>query len=221
LADSTPALAMQFDDLHQQREAADFGMWIFLATEIMFFGGMFLGYTLYRIQYEEAFAEASHHANLLLGTLNTAILLTSSLFMALSVHFAQQAKRTAVVVNLIITILLGLVFLALKFLEYYQHYQDYLVPAPGLGIDFRWENEAQKPAAAMYFTLYFLMTGFHALHMTIGVGLLIVLTVLAWQGHLLGTRSTPVHVSGLYWHFVDIVWIFLYPFLYLMGARGG
>jgi cytochrome c oxidase subunit 3 len=212
---------MQFDDLHQQREAADFGMWIFLSTEIMFFGGMFLGYTIYRLNYEETFAEASHHANLLLGTLNTAILLTSSLFMALSVHFAQQARRMALVVNLVITILLGLAFLALKFLEYYQHYQDYLVPAEGLGMEFRWEDEAHKGEAAMYFSLYFLMTGFHALHMAIGIGLLIVLAVLAWRGGLLGTRSTPVHVGGLYWHFVDIVWIFLYPFLYLMGARGG
>ena len=218
MADSTPALAMQFDDLHQQRGAADLGMWIFLATEIMFFGGMFLGYTIYRIQYEETFAEASHHANLLLGTLNTAILLTSSLFMALSVHFAQEAKRTAVVVNLIITIVLGLAFLALKFLEYWQHYQEHLVP--GLGLPFVWEDSARADEAALYFSLYYLMTGFHALHMTIGIGLLIVLTVLASRGRLLGTHSTPVHVSGLYWHFVDIVWIFLYPFLYLMGARG-
>lgn len=209
-------VAHQFDTLDQQRHAGELGMWAFLATEVMFFGGVFLAYTLYRMEHEAVFAEASGKMDLTLGTINTAVLLCSSLTMALAVHAAETTRRAMLVVCLAATMVLGGAFLAIKFTEYYHKYEEGLIPF--FGLSFKYDGP-QPEIAAMFFDLYFVMTGIHALHMIIGLGLLGVLLVKAARGGLLGDYSSPVHVSGLYWHFVDIVWVFLFPFLYLIGAR--
>ena len=206
--------AHQFDDPVQQRESAELGMWLFLATEIMFFGGLFAGYTVYRLYYESAFAAASAKTNLMLGTLNTAVLLTSSLCMALAVYAAELSHRRWLILSLLGTIVLGTVFLGIKAYEWHEEYVEQLVPIFNLPF-----NKELPEQAALFFNFYFAMTGLHAVHMIIGLVMLVTLLVLAQRGRLLGERSTVVHVCGLYWHFVDIVWVFLYPLLYLVAAR--
>jgi cytochrome c oxidase subunit 3 len=212
LAESRRVLAHQFDDLAQQYEAANLGMWAFLLTEVMFFGGLFVGYTVYRTAYLPGFIEGSHHLDLLIGTLNTAILIGSSLTMALAVHAAQTGEPRLLVHFLLLTMLLGLVFLGLKGYEYWHKYHEGLVP----GLQFSYAGQ-HATHVALFLTFYFVMTALHALHMVIGIGLLAVLTVLAWRRYFSPAYHTPVEVVGLYWHFVDIVWIFLYPLLYLIG----
>ena len=212
MAESRRALAHQFDDLAQQYEASTLGMWAFLLTEVMFFGGLFVGYTVYRTAYLPGFIEGSHHLDLLIGTFNTAILIGSSLTMALAVHAAQTGEHRLLVRFLLLTMLLGLVFLGLKGYEYWHKYHAGLVP----GLKFSYEGPLARHMA-LFLTFYFVMTALHALHMIIGLGLLTVLTVLARRQHFSPAYHTPVEVVGLYWHFVDIVWIFLYPLLYLIG----
>jgi cytochrome c oxidase subunit 3 len=206
-----PALKSHFDDLEQQFEASAFGMWLFLATEILFFGGLFTAYLIYRLQYPEAFAGASHQLNVLLGGINTAVLISSSLTMAMGVWGAQMGRRRTQIVFLLLTIALGFVFLGIKSVEYAHKFQEGLVP----GAAFRYEGP-DPVHAQLFFSLYFVMTGLHALHMIIGIGIMAVLTVMAARGRFTRTYHTPVDVSGLYWHFVDIVWIFLFPLLYLV-----
>jgi cytochrome c oxidase subunit 3 len=216
LAEARPVLAHHFDDLDQQRDSAELGMWLFLATEVLFFGGLFLAYTLYRTANEKAFADASASLNLWLGTINTVVLLTSSLTMALAVHAAQMSQRKNLVRLLDLTILLGTAFLVIKGVEWHEDYVENLIPF--LTNHFELKNGTSPPAGKMFFNLYFLMTGLHGLHMIIGLAILSWYSLKARRGLLEGVRSTPVHLLGLYWHFVDIVWVFLYPFLYLIGA---
>jgi cytochrome c oxidase subunit 3 len=219
-SDSAPSapssLAHQFDDLEQQHEAGDLGMWVFLCTEVMFFGGLFLAYAIYRNQDEAAFAAASHKLDLFWGTVNTIVLLTSSLTMALAVHAAESLQRKQLVALLAATLVLGSVFIGIKGMEYHHKYLHELMPLTGL--PFVWEASSAGHAE-MFFNLYFLMTGVHALHMLIGLGILLVLLFKASRGGLLGDFSAPIRVTGLYWHFVDIVWVFLFPLLYLIGAH--
>jgi cytochrome c oxidase subunit 3 len=215
LSETHTVPAHQFDDLGQQYEAANLGMWAFLATEILFFGGLFLGYTVYRAAYPAAFAEGSHHLDIMLGSINTAVLIGSSLTMALAVHSAQVGKRQALVGFLGLTMLLGLVFLSIKFVEYGHKFAEALVP----GADFVYSGPS-TPQVQLFFAFYFIMTGLHALHMVIGIGLLGVLAWLAWRDYFSAQYYTPVEIAGLYWHFVDIVWIFLFPLLYLIGRHG-
>lgn len=216
----SPHLAHHFDDPEQQFEAARLGMWAFLATEVMFFGGMFLAYTAYRSAYPEAFAEASRELDWRLGAFNTIVLLTSSLTMALAVWAGQTGKRRPLINFLGITLVLGIVFLGVKSFEYTEKYLEGHMPL--LGLPFVWEG-ANRGQAALFFDLYFVMTGFHALHMIIGIGVLAVLIFWVWRGRFSAEYYTPIEMSGLYWHFVDIVWVFLYPLLYLVGgiALGG
>ncbi len=204
----------QFDNLEQQQHADTLGMWVFLATEIMFFGGMFAGYTVYRIIYPTAWALASRHMNFTIGTINTFVLLTSSLTVVLALHSARLGNRKMLIIFLLLTIVLGLAFLGLKGVEYYQHYKDHLLP----GHDFVFEQQYAK-AAALFVCFYFAMTGVHALHMIIGVGLMTFLLILALRDRI--KKEFPAHVDiiGLYWHFVDIIWIFLYPLLYLVDRH--
>jgi cytochrome c oxidase subunit III len=209
-------LAHHFDDLPQQRAAGELGMWIFLCTEVMFFGGLFLAYTIYRNQDEAAFAAASHELDLFWGTVNTVVLLTSSLTMALAVRSAESLRRKQLMALLAATVVLGSVFIGIKGMEYHHKYLHQLMPL--LGLPFVWEGPSAGHAE-MFFNLYFLMTGLHALHMVIGLGILLVLLFKASRGGLLGEFSATVHVTGLYWHFVDIVWVFLFPLLYLIGAH--
>ncbi len=207
-----PALAHHFESLPEQREAATFGMWVFLATEVLFFGGLFLTYTLYRGLNPRAFAEASHHQNLFLGAVNTAVLIASSLTMAMAVHSASRGKRRPLVAFLLSTIVLGGVFLGIKIVEYAAKFEHHLVPGP----HFRYEGPFAG-GAQLYFSLYFAMTGLHALHMVVGIGILATLAVLAHRRRFTVEYNSPVEIAGLYWHFVDIIWIFLFPLLYLIA----
>ncbi|MBI4528570.1 MAG: cytochrome c oxidase subunit 3 family protein [Deltaproteobacteria bacterium] len=203
-----------FDDLEQQHDASWTGMWIFLATEVMFFGGMFLGYTYYRSLYAQAFVDASNHLDILLGTINTAVLICSSFTMALAVHSAETGNRRGSVKFLLLTIALGTVFLVIKFAEYAHKFEEHLIP----GSSFAFEGALARPAE-IFFSFYFAMTGMHALHMIVGIGLLTALVFQARRGRFSPVYYTPVEITGLYWHFVDIVWIFLFPLLYLVGRH--
>ncbi|MCS6817073.1 MAG: cytochrome c oxidase subunit 3 family protein [Blastocatellia bacterium] len=205
-------LAHHFDDLEQQFEASTLGMWVFLITEVMFFGGLFASYAVYRSLYPEGFAVASRRLDYLLGAFNTAVLICSSLTMALAVRSAQLGQSRALRLFLAVTMALGLVFLGVKVVEYSHKIHEHLVPGPS----FRFEGPHAR-AAQLFFSLYFAMTGLHALHMVVGIGILAVLWILAWRGRFSPQYYTPVEVAGLYWHFVDIVWIYLFPLLYLIS----
>ena len=207
-----PYLQHHFDDMAQQAEASTLGMWVFLVTEIMFFGGLFMAYLVYRHASPLGFQEASHHLNIYWGAANTAILIISSLTMALAVRAAQTSQPVkSQVAWLAATMVLGLAFLGIKAIEYTDKFKDHIVPGPY----FQWEGLYPKPAEQFY-SLYFAMTGLHALHMVIGIGIMSVITFMAWRKTFDAEYYTPVEVAGLYWHFVDIVWIFLFPLLYLV-----
>ncbi len=222
---SHPALQHHFENMEQQREAGNIGMWVFLVTEIMFFGGMFLAYTLYRSKFPMAFASASNHLSLPMGAVNTVVLILSSFTMALAVYSAQIGKRRNQVVCLILTIVLGLTFLGIKAVEYHEKYVDHLIPGQLIpGHPFKPDKvhllgDAAKENVEMFYWIYFAMTGMHAVHMIIGVGLLSVILFFAARGRYDPEYHSPVEISGLYWHFVDIVWIFLFPLLYLLGRH--
>jgi len=211
-----PDLQHHFYNMEQQLEASILGMWVFLVTEIMFFGGMFMIYILYRVLYPEGWVLGSNHLNVALGALNTGVLICSSLTMALAVRSAQVGSKKGQVVNLILTILFGSVFLIVKYFEYAEKFEHHLVPGSTFDMSLPLANQQQ-----LFFSIYFMMTGIHALHMVVGIGLMLVVLAMAWRGRFSASYYTPVEVSGLYWHFVDIVWIFLFPLLYLLGAHVG
>ncbi|MEJ7616966.1 MAG: cytochrome c oxidase subunit 3 family protein [Pyrinomonadaceae bacterium] len=222
-AHSHEMLAHHFDNMEQQREASALGMWVFLVTEIMFFGGLFLAYTLYRGKYPEAFEIASNHLDWRLGGFNTVVLIVSSLTMALAVWSAQVGKTARTqLLFLGLTALLGATFLGVKAYEYHEKYVDRLIPIRGF---FRWGSElpanVSEDKVQMFYFIYFSMTGLHALHMVIGLGLIAYIMYWAWRGRFTPEYHGPVEIFGLYWHFVDIVWIFLFPLLYLLGAHYG
>jgi cytochrome c oxidase subunit III len=233
-----PALQHHFDTMAQQREAATLGMWVFLLTEVLFFGGLFIAYTIYRMWYYEAFAEASKSIAISWGLFNTAVLIGSSLTMALAVRSAQTSQRKATVNWLLATIVLGTVFLGVKVIEYADKFEHHHVPGP----NFVWaaeheaapggSHDAAAPAGGghaltmspaelqrttqIFFSLYFTMTGLHALHMIVGIVILFIIAWMAHRGRFDSEWHAPVEMTGLYWHFVDIVWIFLFPLLYLV-----
>lgn len=208
-----PKLQPHFHSMEQQLEASTLGMWVFLVTEVMFFGGLFMAYIVYRNMYPHAWVEASHELNWKLGGLNTGVLICSSITMALAVRAAMIGHRTQQLVNLVLTMALGSVFLIVKYFEYKAKFEHHLVPGPNF-------NPALEQGMQIFFSLYFMMTGIHALHMVIGLGIMAYITWQAWKGTYNSEYFAPVEVSGLYWHFVDIVWIFLFPLLYLLGAHG-
>jgi cytochrome c oxidase subunit 3 len=213
----TPALRVQFDTAEQQKDASTLGMWIFLVTEIMFFGGMFLAYTVYRSIYPGVFAHASSSLNEIIGAVNTAVLLCSSFTMVLAVRAAQLGQRKAIVIFLILTLILGFVFLGVKAYEWNEKFVEHHVPGP----TFHFEElpPGDQGPAQIFFSLYFAMTGLHALHMVIGAGILMVLIWQANKGKYSADYMTPVDIGGLYWHFVDIIWIYLFPLLYLIDRH--
>lgn len=213
---STRALLHHFDNLEQQRDASSLGMWVFLVTEIMFFGGLFVTYITYRIFYAPAFADAGHYLNAPLGAINTAVLICSSLTMAMAVYSAQTGRRQMLALFLLLTMILGVTFLGIKFSEYHHKFEEHLVPGPS----FRYSGPAEYMLQAQLFlSLYFAMTGLHALHMIVGLGLLSYLLFQSLLGRFSPEYYTPVEMIGLYWHFVDIIWIFLFPLLYLTGRH--
>ncbi len=213
LAAHSPELRHHFDDSAQQLESSTLGMWVFLVTEIMFFGGMFGGYTVYRNMYPDAFASTSHFMNVTIGAINTGVLICSSFTMVLAVRSAQLGQKKALIAFLILTLILGCVFLGLKYVEYHEKWVDHHIPGPG----FQYADSRYVHQAQILFYLYFAMTGMHAIHMIVGAGLLTTLIVMAARNRFSATWYTPVEMIGLYWHFVDIVWIFLFPLLYLIG----
>ena len=215
----TLALREQFETAAQQKDASTLGMWIFLITEIMFFGGMFLAYTVYRSAYPDVFAVASTSLNVYIGAANTIVLLCSSLTMVLAVRAAQLGSQKAIVLFLILTLALGFVFLGVKAYEWNEKFEEHHIP----GHSFHLEGLAPElqGQAQLFFSLYFAMTGLHALHMVVGAGIMFVLTWQAHKGRFGPDYMTPVDIGGLYWHFVDIIWIFLFPLLYLIDRHLG
>jgi cytochrome c oxidase subunit III len=208
------SLAHQFDDAGQQKEAATLGMWVFLVTEVLFFGGLFVTYLVYRNWYPDAFTAGSRELLVWAGTTNTFVLITSSLTMALAVHAAQMGNRRLLMLLLMVTMALGCVFLGIKAFEYYTEFAEHHVP--GAGFQF---EAAQLQHAQIFFSLYFMMTGLHAIHMIIGLGIMSVMLWWSYRGVITPEYTNPIEISGLYWHFVDIVWIFLFPLLYLIGRH--
>ena len=246
-------LLHQFDDLRQQKESSTLGMWLFLGTELMLFSGLFTAYSIYRALYPADFAAGSRHLNVLLGGINTAVLLCSSLTMALAVHAAQTRHARNVVLFLLATIVLGTGFLGIKAYEWYDEARQGLVP----GAHFDWQKaergheksattrtaddrvdkktglpananddtgtdayrEAPEGRVQLFFVLYFFMTGLHGIHMIIGIGLVGVVAFLSWRRWFSGGGETQIEMTGLYWHFIDVIWVFLYPLLYLIDVR--
>jgi len=218
-----------FETMEQQSEAARFGMWLFLLTEIMFFGGLFMAYLLYRNWYNPAFVAASHQLSIPLGAANTAILITSGFFMALGVWAAEMRKKRQLMVYLILTTIFGLAFLGIKAVEYHEKWEHSHIP----GIKYSIAEFVNPPAGSedkplgvdmaqkteLFFFLYFAMTGMHALHMIIGIGLLGILMARTQRGDFTTGHVAQIENFGLYWHFVDIVWIFLFPLLYLINLH--
>ena len=208
-----PGLAHHFESYEQQRESATLGMWVFLVTEIMFFGGLFMAYILFRWKFPEAFREASNSLDLWLGTINTAVLIGSSFTMAMAVRSAQLGQRKNIALFLVLTMVLGAAFLGIKAVEYHDKFLHHHIPGPGF------EFHADPQHAQLFFFLYFCMTGLHALHMIVGLGVLAVMLVMAQRGAFTPENHNAIEGSGLYWHFVDIIWIFLFPLLYLVGRH--
>jgi cytochrome c oxidase subunit 3 len=208
--------AHQFEDLEQQHEAGRLGMWIFLATEILFFGGMFTSYTIYRALHLPAFETGSHLLLVQFGATNTAVLICSSLTMALAIRAAQTGKGSSTIIfYLILTMILGAAFIGVKLWFEWRH--DWI---EGLVPGLHWSyNGPNATGVQMFMCFYFFMTGLHALHMVVGLGVLAVLVAMAARGRFTSQYYVPLEISGLYWHFVDIVWIFLFPLLYLIGGR--
>ena len=244
--EARPELRHHFADEEQQRNAASLGMWWFLGTEIMFFGGMFLGYLVYRRLYFPEFAVASRSLDLKVGTFNTTVLICSSLTVAQSVRAAQLGKRKLQVQLLLATLFFGIVFLAIKGKEWYDKYEEHHIPTfdynavsgrgditkgqeklLGLGklqndpVKYQQRRAEIETRTKIFFSLYFALTGMHALHMIVGVGIFTVITIMAYRGKFTPEYHTPLEIAGLYWHFVDIVWIYLFPLLYLIDRRPG
>jgi cytochrome c oxidase subunit 3 len=217
------ALEEQFENLDQQHQAATLGMWVFLGTEVMFFGVLFLGLSVYHYKYPAAFETASGRLNWIIGGINTIVLLVSSLSIVLAVHYAKHGRRNLVVWFLGITALLGLCFLCLKALEYYIDYREMLIPGWRFDAE-EWVTRYglqpdQVPHVKLFLLFYWIMTGVHALHVTIGIVVVVVMLELARRDFFSPAYYSPVDVTALYWHFVDIVWIFLLPMLYLLSTH--
>lgn len=208
------ALLHHFDTVEQQKDASTLGMWLFLVQEVMFFGGLFAAYVVYRHNYFEAFMAASNTLDITLGAINTTVLICSSLTMAMAVHSAQTGHKKALIGFLLLTLILGSVFLGIKVIEYHDKFVHHHVPGPSFHFD-----GPQGKNAELFFSLYFGMTGLHALHMIVGAAILLYLIYRAAKGWYTPQYYTPVEMFGLYWHFVDIVWIFLFPLLYLLGGH--
>lgn len=200
-----------FSSLGRQTEAMRLGMWLFLATEVLLFAGLFCGYAVYRFQFPLAFQESSRHLNISLGTLNTLVLITSSFTVAMAIHYARTDKPRAAALCLILTILFALGFLGIKAVEYAEHFREHALPGK------YYAAEAVKvPGAAMFYTMYFLMTGLHGVHVIAGMSVLSYILWRTLQGRYSSRYSVGIELGGLYWHLVDLVWIFLYPLLYLI-----
>jgi cytochrome c oxidase subunit 3 len=228
-----PYLRHHFENVDQQADAASFGMWLFLLQEVMFFGGLFTAYLIYRNWYYPAFVAGSHQLSIPLGGFNTLLLIVSSFTMAMGVWCAEMRKKTGLVLSLVATLILGLGFLGVKTKEYSEKIEMHHVPGFHFSVDSFTHPDKNNPATKndeplaldmarhteLYFSLYFAMTGMHALHMIVGIVILIYMIFRAQHGAYTSGHVTFVENFGLYWHFVDIVWIFLFPLLYLISRH--
>jgi cytochrome c oxidase subunit 3 len=215
-----PHLQHHFVSSEQQFDAAKMGMWLFLITEILLFSGMFVAYTVYRSWHPEVFELSAQLLDWRLGGLNTIVLLGSSFTVALSIHFIQQDNQRALLINLILTFLCALTFLVVKYFEYSSKFEHGVFPGAAFdphgvshGHDYA---EFNVPYAPQFFSIYFVMTGIHGFHVVVGMGVFTWITIRALKGHFSSAYYTPVELAGLYWHLVDIIWIFLFPLLYLI-----
>jgi cytochrome c oxidase subunit 3 len=206
-----PHHKFQYHGFKQQFHAAKFGMWLFLGQEILFFGVLLCAYAFYRNQYPAAFEACSKHLNRPFGAIETVDLLVSSYFVAISIHYIRLGKKNITAFLLLLTILCGFIFLGMHSSEYYHEYQEGFLPGKFF------HGEIHSPGAPMFFAVYFFLTGVHSIHVAIGIGVLIWLLVRTLQGRFDPTYNTPVELIGLYWHLVDLIWIFLFPLLYLIG----
>ena len=229
-----PYLRHHFENVEQQADAAGFSMWLFLLTEVMFFGGLFTAYLIYRNWYYPAFVAASHQLNIFWGTLNTLLLISSSFTMAMGVWCAEVRKKSGLVLCLVLTFILGIGFLGIKTIEYKEKFEKNHIPGAHYSLNSFLNPDSDDAAKAagdkplpldmarhteVYFSLYFAMTGMHALHMIIGIAILGFMIYRAQAGAYTAGHVTFVENFGLYWHFVDIVWIFLFPLLYLISRH--
>lgn len=215
-----PHLEHHFVSSEQQFDAAKMGMWMFLITEILLFSGMFVAYTVYRSWHPEVFAHVSDLLDWRMGGFNTLVLLASSFTVALGIHYAQKNDQKKLVLNLVLTLIFAFVFLVVKYFEYTGKFAHGVFPGAAFdphgvanGHDYALYN---VPYAAQFFSIYFVMTGIHAFHVIVGIGVFVWITIRASKGEFSSEYYTPVELTGLYWHLVDIIWIFLFPLLYLI-----
>ncbi len=204
--------AHHFESAEAEFVASKFGMWCFLVTEIVLFGGLFVAYILYRNLYPHTFVEASHHLNKVMGGVNTIVLICSSLTMALAIGMAQRNERKKSAQLLVVTLLCAGAFLVIKYFEYSHKFHDGLLPGGYFS-----NTEITDPHAKLFFSIYFLMTGLHGIHVLIGMGLITWVLIRTIRGEFSSEYFTPVELTGLYWHLVDLIWIYLFPLLYLIG----
>ncbi len=202
--------AAHFGDEASRQDAAHMGMWVFLSTEVLLFAGLFASYSLYRLAYPEVFFQAREHMEVTLGTINTYVLVTSSVLVALAIASIRSGRQLAASALLAGAVLLGITFLCVKGIEYARHVRDHALPGAHYAL-----HEFAVPGASLYFTLYWIMTGIHAVHVAVGVGVLSVLSFQTLSGKFNATYHTPLELGGMYWHLVDVFWLFLWPLLYL------
>jgi cytochrome c oxidase subunit III len=230
----SPHLHHQFESVKQQADAGNLAMWLFILTEVMFFGGLFTVYMVYRNWYYRAFVAASHQLDWKLGAINSVLLITSSFTMALAVRNAQLRKKSALILFLVVTFVLGFVFLGIKGTEYKEKWEKHHFPGSHYSVQ-SFVNPSSDPVAVaagdkplpldiarkteVYFSLYFAMTGLHALHMLIGMGIILFMIFRARSDAYTTGNAAYVEYFGMYWHFVDIIWIFLFPLLYLINRH--
>ncbi len=209
-------LGHHFESLEQQHHANTLAMWAFLITEILLFGGLFCAYFYYFSAYHETWMEASRLQNVILGMINTNVLILSSMFVALSIWSVQKGRNRTAQILLTLTIVCGFAFLVIKGFEYYAHWTEGLFPGP----NFVWEGpEAMMRPAQLFFWLYWVMTGLHAAHMVIGISIIAFLLYKVSKRTYSPEYFTPLELGGLYWHLIDIIWVFLFPMLYLIGGH--
>ncbi len=205
-------LQHHFATYEQQMDAGKIGMWLFLATEILLFGGLFVGFGLMQAKYPEAFVQAHHHLDKNLGFLNTVVLLISSFTMVMAVHYAKTEKRTKTVAMLLVTLLCAAIFLCVKYFEYEHKFHEGLLPGK-----FYFHHGDTVPHQFVFFSFYFMMTGLHGLHILGGMGAITWVLFRAKRGDFNREYYTPIDLVGLYWHLVDLIWIYLFPLLYLIS----
>ena len=221
---ANPELRHHFADMEQQKNAASLGMWLFLVTEIMFFGGLFCAYLVYRSMHFAALAAGSQTLDIKWGAINTAVLIVSSVTVVLAINAIQNGKAKTTIAYLAITVVLGFVFLGIKAIEYTNKFEENHVPGPHFHFTGTFDDNGKEIAVdphqvELFFSLYFAMTGMHALHMIIGIGIMSTLAVMTWRGRFSAQYYTPIENAGLYWHLVDIIWIYLFPLLYLISRH--